>query len=293
VCAGELPERWPHAIAVDSQNFRVNSGPHAGRGFNVLAAVGRGQGEPGRWAPVSRVWRLEPFTRKDQAAWEAFFGALEGAPKVIVTDADNALALAIKGAFGEVGVEHRLCEWHLSRNLRGHLPDEILADRWHPITRALSDAFQTLEAWERLEQAIEAERTYGQHRPLALAVKWIDSYGQIAKAQIPTRDPHAINSTGPVEQVLREIDRRIGDRVGSFTNRARLSKLLDLMTLDLRGRADGRDWADRLRERIYLAGGRPQDQRPHDDPKGVHSLFYLSAKTYPSESSRNIGPYSI
>ena len=41
VCAGQLPERWPHTIAVDSQNFRVNSGPHAGRGFHVLAAVGR------------------------------------------------------------------------------------------------------------------------------------------------------------------------------------------------------------------------------------------------------------
>jgi hypothetical protein len=26
-------------------------------------------------------------------------------------------------------------------------------------------------------------------------------------------------------------------------------------------------------ERIYLAGGRPTNQRPHDDPKGVFSLF--------------------
>lgn len=273
VCAGELPERWPHAIAVDSQNFRVRSGPRAGRGFNVLAAVGREQGEPGRWAPAPRVWRVEPFARKDQAAWEAFFGALGGAPKVIVTDADKALALAVKSVFGDAAVEHRWCEWHLGRNLRQHLPDEILADRRHPITQALPDAFHTLKAWDRLEHAIEAECRYGLHSPLALAVKWIDSYGQIAKAQIPTRDPHGINSTGPVEQTLREIDRRIGDRVGSFTNRARLSTLLDLMTLDLRGQADGRAWADRLRERIYLAGGRPQDQRPHDDPKGIPSLF--------------------
>jgi hypothetical protein len=82
-----------------------------------------------------------------------------------------------------------------------------------------------------------------------------------------------LNSNGPVEQVLREIDRRIGDRIGSFTNRARLAKLLDLMTLDLLGKADSRQWADRLREQLYLAGGRPKNQRPHDDPKGVHSLF--------------------
>jgi hypothetical protein len=97
---------------------------------------------------------------------------------------------------------------------------------------------------------------------------------QITRAQIPTREPDGLNSTGPVEQILREIDRRIGDRVGSFTNRTRLAKLLNLMTLDLLGKADGRDWADRLRERLYLAGGRPENQRPHDDPKGVHSLFF-------------------
>jgi hypothetical protein len=272
VCADELPDRWPATIAVDSQNFRVKSGPRAGSGFNVLAAVGRDQAEPGKWTPIPRPWRLEPFARKDQAAWEAFLGALDGTPKVIVTDADHALALAIKRVFGET-VEHRLCEWHLGRNLRQHLPDEILADRWHPITKALPNAFHSLEGWEQLEHAIEAERTWGLHRPLALTVKWMDSYGQIAKAQIATRDPHGINSTSPVEQALREIDRRIGDRVGSFTNRTRLAKLLDLMTLDLRGKANGRDWADRLRERLYIAGGRPHDQRPHDDRKGVHSLF--------------------
>jgi hypothetical protein len=273
VCAGELPERWPHAIAVDSQNFRVNSGPNDGSGFSVLAAVGREQGDAARWAPIPRVWRLEPFGRKDQAAWEAFFGALDGAPRVIVSDADNALALAIRGVFGESGVEHRLCEWHLGRKLRYHLPDQVLDDREHPITRALRDAFHTPEAWTALEDAIRAEHAHGEHGPLDLAIKWLSTYGRIAQAQIPTRDPHGINSTGPVEQILREVDRRIGDRVGSFTNRARLAKLLDLMTLDMLARADGREWADRLRERLYLAGGRPTNQRPHDDPKGVHSLF--------------------
>lgn len=273
VCAEELPARWPDTVAVDSQNFRVKSGPRTGSGFHVLAAVGRDPGEPGRWAPAPRVWRLEPFAHKDQAAWEAFFGALQGAPRVIVSDADNALALAVSSVFGDAGIEHRLCEWHLARKLRQHLPDEVLADPRHPITRALADAFHTPDAWERLDHAIRAEHLSGEHRPLALAIKWMDTYGQIAAAQIPTRDPHGVNSTGPVEQTLREIDRRIGDRVGSFTNRARLSKLLQLMTLDLQGKADARDWADRLRERLYLAGGRPRNQRPHDDRNGVHSLF--------------------
>lgn len=239
ICPGQLPERWPHTIAVDSQNFRVNSGPNAGRGFHVLAAVGREEPEPGKWAHVPRVWRLEPFARKDVAAWAAFFGALEGTPKVIVSDADNALALTIRNLFGDE-VEHRQCEWHLGRKLRQHLPDEILADRSHPISRALLDAFHNLQAWDRLEHAIRAEHTHAEHRPLGLAVKWLDTYGHLARAQIPTREPNGLNSTGPVEQVLREIDRRIGDRVGSFTNRTRLAKLLNLITLDLLGKAAAR-----------------------------------------------------
>jgi hypothetical protein len=271
ICAGELPDRWPHTIAIDSQNFRVISGPNTGRGFHVLAAVGRDPLEAGKHPAMPRVWRLEPSARKDVAAWQAFFAALEGAPSVIVSDADNALALTIRSVFGEQ-VEHRLCEWHLGAKLRQHLPDEILAERGHPISLALLDAFGDLDAWGRLEHAIRSEHTRGEH-PLALAVKWMDTYGQIARAQIPTRDPNGLNSTGPVEQILREIERRIGDRIGSFTNRSRLANLLNLMTLDLLGKADSRQWADRLREQFYLAGGRPQHQRSHDDPKGLHSLF--------------------
>jgi hypothetical protein len=52
-----------------------------------------------------------------------------------------------------------------------------------------------------------------------------------------------------------------------------MAKLLTLMTMDMRRRAGGRVWADRLRESIYLAGGHAARTRPHDDPKGTYSLF--------------------
>jgi hypothetical protein len=45
VCAGELPDRWPHTLAVDSQNFRVNSGPNDGSGDQTQGAI-RGNGAP-------------------------------------------------------------------------------------------------------------------------------------------------------------------------------------------------------------------------------------------------------
>ncbi len=222
-------------------------------------------------APVPRLWRLEPFARKDEGAWAAFFGALDGAPEVIVSDADHALACAIERVFGAAAPEHRLCEWHLGRKLREQLPDPILAEGDHPVTRALDGAFHTAEGWKGLVAAIAEEHWRGQ--PLVLAEHWLGRYGDRVAAQVATRDPGGPNSTGPVEQVLREVDRRIGDRVGSFTNRARMAGLLALVTLDLTGRPDGRQWADRVRERLYLDGGRPDNQRPHDDPKGSYSLI--------------------
>jgi hypothetical protein len=272
VCDGQLPERWPHTIVIDSQNFRVKSGPHTGRGFHVLAAVGRDPGEPGKWAPPPRVLRLEPFACKDQAAWEAFFGALVGAPKVIVSDADHALALAIQGVFGDTEVEHRQCEWHLGRKLREHLPDALLANTDHPVTRALPDAFHTPQGWQTLRQAIEVEHRVGEHAPLPLVIKWMDSYGPIAEAQIATRDPRGINSNGPVEQVLRDIDRRIGDRVGSLTNRQRLAKLLGLMSLDL------------LSGRPTAASGQTASASASTSPKDAHKTS--APTTIPGASIR-------
>jgi hypothetical protein len=73
---------------------------------------------------------------------------------------------------------------------------------------------------------------------------------------------------------VRHIDRRVGDRVGSFTNRARLAKCSSFIALDPCGQADSRRWADRLREQLYLAGGRPAThQRTADDPHGNWSLL--------------------
>jgi hypothetical protein len=219
------------------------------------------------------LWRLEPFARKDQSAWEAFLGALAGAPRVIVSDADHALACAIGTVFADEAPEHRLCEWHLGRKLRQHLPDTLLEDPADPIARALPGAFHTPQAWRDLVDAIETEHVGGPHGPLTLAVRWLATYGPRAAAQIATRDPRDPHSTGAVEAILHQLDRRLHDRAGSFTNHARMSKLLALMTLELTGRADPRAWADQLREQLYLAGGRPTIQRPHDDPKGNYSLI--------------------
>jgi len=50
--------------------------PESGRhriAFRVFCAMGYEAGRP-------KLWRLEAFTSKSQADWEAFLGALGGAP---------------------------------------------------------------------------------------------------------------------------------------------------------------------------------------------------------------------
>ena len=266
VCAGELPERWPQTLLVDSMNFRVRTGERSGRGFHVFAAMGCDPGQAGRWAPVPRLWRLQPFGTAIRPP-----GRLSSAPlRRAAGDRQrrrSCSACAIDAVFGHT-VEHRLCEWHLGRKLREHLPEAILDDRDHPITRALAGAFHTPQAWSALVQAIEHEHAAGQHSPLTLAVRWLETYGLRVKMQIATRDPNRPNAPGPVEKVLREIDRRLGDRIGSFTNRARMANLLALMMLDIRGSANARDWSDQIRERLYFAGGRPARHRPTMTPRG-------------------------
>jgi len=194
VCAGELPTRWPATLLIDSRGFRITSGQRAGRGFYVFAAIGIETDDQGR-QQRGRLWRLEAFARKDQAAWEAFFGALEGVPEVIVSDADKALACAIDTAFAAAAPEHRLCEWHLGRKLRDHLPDSLLADHAHPVTRALPAAFHSPEKWQQLTHAIALEQADRSHGPLALTLKWLATYGQRIEAQIATRDPRGPHST--------------------------------------------------------------------------------------------------
>jgi hypothetical protein len=194
------------------------------------------------------VIRIAPFPTKSRASWIEFLSTLDGTPRVVMSDADVALEQALRAVFpraGDPAPDLRLSEWHIQRMIRTKLPPALLDDRTHAIGQAFVPALLNPVYWRRFENAVRATAAAGTCGPLVTAINFLDSYGP-----------------------------RIGDRVGSFTNRARLAKLLQLMALDLRGQADSRQWADRLREQLYLAGGRPAThQRTADDPHGAWSLL--------------------
>jgi hypothetical protein len=273
--AGLLPERWPEIVVVDSVEMRVKRGPRSGQGFHVIGAVGRDAAEHGRPPGPLRVWRLEASPVKDAAAFERFCRALRGVPRVVISDMDNATRLGVADAFaGEHGVlpDMRIGEWHLGRALRHRIPDSMAADPRSPVMQRLGPAFYEPARWRAFVEAVKHEHHAGAHGPLTGLLRWIDDHGERIEHQSATRDPRIPNPTSPTEAPLAQIKRRLADRAGVFTNLARMNKLLALMALDLRRETDGRGWADRLRERTYLAGGHATDQRPHDDPKGVTSL---------------------
>jgi hypothetical protein len=271
LCAGLLPERWPEVVVIDSAELQVKSGPRRGEGFHVIGAVGRDPDPRGRLVEPLRIWPLEASPVKDAAAFERFCSALQGVPRVLITDMDNATRLGSANAFAD-RPDMRIGEWHLGRALRRRIPDPMQADPGSPIMQRLGPAFYAPDRWRAFVDAVEHEHEARTHGSLAGLLRWIDDHGLLIEHQAATRDPRIPNSTSPIEAPLADIKRRLQDRAGVFTNLARMNKLLALMALDLRGETDSRAWADRLRERTHPAGGHAAEQRPHDDPTGVVSL---------------------
>ena len=106
------PREWPASgsLLLDDLPFRVRD-PDSGRhriAFRVFAAMGYDAGRP-------KLWRLEAFTSKSQPDWEAFLGALGGAPPRVVCDNDSGLTNAVRARFPDA--ELYLCEWHLRHAL--------------------------------------------------------------------------------------------------------------------------------------------------------------------------------
>jgi hypothetical protein len=92
------PTAWPESgsLLLDDLPFGVRD-PQTGRtriAFRVFAAMAYERGRP-------RLWRLEAFTTKSQADWEAFLSRLEGAPPRVVCDNDSGLTNAVGTRFPE------------------------------------------------------------------------------------------------------------------------------------------------------------------------------------------------
>ena len=175
--------------------------PTPERRFHVLGAVGHER--PGG---PQRIALLEPAPRKSLAEWKAFLGRLEGAPEIVVSDMDSAIARAVVELFPTA--EHRWSEFHLKRSVANALPERVLADAAHPVTKALEFALTAVLNYRAFERAVREAAV--SRSDFMGTLKWLDRHGPRIVAQASTR-----TVTGP------QLDRRLRGRIGTDLQAAR------------------------------------------------------------------------
>ncbi len=254
------PRAWPASgsLLLDDLPFRVRD-PETGRhriAFRVFAAMGYEVGRP-------KLWHLQAFTSKSQADWEAFLGALDGAPPRVVSDNDGGLTRAVRARFPEA--ELYLCEWHLRHALerlmgkiRGEEPqhreaiDELLAD--------VEAAFAGPSFW-----APFVERAHAVGIPRLN--EWLSTTGRIVETQFARRGPRSSRpadtplTTSPLDAFINPIGAAIQPRAYGLKNRERTNRMLMLMQLRANRQDNERAYVRHIRDCLEANQGRPDITR--------------------------------
>jgi hypothetical protein len=255
------------SLLLDDLPFRVRD-PEAGRtrvAFRIFAAMGYERGRP-------RVWRLEAFTTKSQADWEAFLGRLEGTPPLVVCDNDHGLTNAVGTRFPDA--ELYLCEWHLRHaleRLMGKLRTEQPEHR-EAIDELLGDteaAFTGPSFWAPFTDRCHAAG-------IPRLSEWLNTTGQIVADQFKRRGPRARRpadmplSTSPLDGFINPIRAAIEPRAYGPKNRQRTNRMLMLMQLHANHQDDVNAYTLLIRAAPEANHGRPSIARRAVVDVGVH-----------------------
>jgi hypothetical protein len=217
---------------------------------------------------------LEAFASKSQPDWEAFLGALEGAPSRVVCDNDHGLTNAVRVRFPEA--ELYLCEWHLRHaleRLMGKIPAEgSYRDAIDELLPQVEAAFTGPGFW-----APFLERAHAAGIPRVS--EWLNSTGRIVEEQFGRRGPRYSRpadmplSTSPLDAFINPIRTSIQPRAYGLKNRERTNRMLMLMQLHANGHDDVHAYTHLIRDWLETNQGRPQvDRRAVTDPKRAPSL---------------------
>jgi len=254
------PRAWPAggSLLLDELPFRVRD-PQSGRhriAFRIFAAMGY---EHGR----AKLWRLEALTSKSQADWEAFLGALEGAPPRVVCDNDDGLTNAVRARFPDA--ELHVCEWHLRHaleRLMGKLRTEE-PQHQNAIDERLADveaAFTGPSFW-----APFTERCHAAGIPRLS--DWLTSTGRIVAEQFRRRGPRWQRpadtplTTSPLDGFINPIRASIKPRAYGLKNRERTNRMLTLMQLHANRQDDQNAYVRHIRDCLEANTGRPNITR--------------------------------
>jgi hypothetical protein len=254
------PRAWPASgsLLLDDLPFRVRDS-RTGRhriAFRVFAAMGYERGRP-------KLWRLQAFTSKSQADWEAFLGGLEGAPPRVVCDNDDGLTKAVAARFPDA--ELYLCEWHLRHALERLMGKLRTEDPQH--REAIDELLQDVEAaftgpafW-----AAFLKRTHAAGIPRVS--EWLNTTGQVVEEQFGRRGlrwkrpPDMPLSTSPLDAFINPIRASIKPRAYGLKNRERTDRMLMLMQLHANRQDDVNSYVRHIRDCLEANHGRPSSAR--------------------------------
>ncbi len=265
------PREWPAAgsLLIDDLPFKVRdarSGRHR-IAFRVFCAMGYEAGRP-------KLWRLEAFTSKSQADWEAFLGALGTAPQRVVCDNDSGLTNAVRSHFPDA--ELYLCEWHLRHALE-RLMGKIRAEGGDQdaIDGLLGDveaAFTGPAFW-----AAFCKRAHAVGIPRVS--EWLNTTGRIVEEQFRRRGPRSARAadtpltTSPLDGFINPIRASIQPRAYGLKNHERTNRMLMLMQLHANRQDDERAYVRHIRDCLEANQGRPSiARRAVTDTRGAASL---------------------
>ena len=267
-----LPERWPHAIVVDSFDVRLPTFDPAGNPlkkgkhlYSIFAAVGYEKG-----TRRGQLWHVAAFPGESEAEFREFFRQLGGQPEVVVCDGSWAIRNAAAWAFPKAQVFP--CAWHLYDRLEQHLRTAGFWNNRRLIYRVLrgeEQVFLDPAKFARFEAALDrylkADLSKADPKVaagLAAIVKWRARNEDAIQLALTSR--HWPPTTQHVEEHLATLRARLGERRRAFRNLHRLNCVLKLMAMQLRGEASVSVWARILRDNHTKHHGKPPPRRLHD-----------------------------
>ena len=253
------PRGWPEggSLLLDDLPFSVRD-PATGRfriAFRVFCAAGFERGGP-------KLWRVEAFPDASQANWEAFLGALEGAPPRVVCDNHSGLNGAVRAAFP--AAELYLCEWHLRHALERLMAKTRKEPRHRPAIDALlprlEAAFTGPSFWRPFVRDAHAAE-------IARLSEWLEGTGRVVEEQFRRRGLRGSRpadmplTTSPMDGLIAPLRDALHPRRYGLKNRERTNRLLLLMQLHANRQDDVLDYASDIRTWLEANGGRPRVPR--------------------------------
>lgn len=260
------PTRWPETVLVGVLPLTVG-GPGDTRRLRFAVFLAMTTDPAGK--PV--IVDIRTAAGTGAAHWAAFLRDLgegrTGRPDRLVGDGSASLARAVAAVWPE----------HDAPML--WVDEQVMRDEARRICVSRGLDRRDCRLWALLQRAWRGEAdwlrftTEADRYRIPELDRWLAEAKPVMARQFAARRRRVRRSRESLRTVMAELERRIGNRRGTFGNQARTDRLLLLMALDLSGVARVNTWVELICVWLARGDGRPASvQRRISDRYGQRSL---------------------